>query len=88
MVDIKNEIIKKILDRGLPVGYLRGEADSNYGVIIKKDRTVVLIGYAVEFSEYKTLEDLSLIDLAYLLETPILKKKELKDLEKEECHED
>jgi hypothetical protein len=87
--DKRNEAVRKLIisgikEGGFPVGFLRGEADGDYGIIAKSEHEIVLLGYAEEFWDSKippkSLEELNGIDLIYLL-YGTKDEKELKEFE-------
>jgi hypothetical protein len=81
MRDAKKMLIGAIVLRGFPVGYSRNEADGGYGIIANSPFSLRFMGYAEDMLTAKSLIELSLVDLAYLLEEGITPKdKDWKDL--------
>lgn len=64
---IKKEMIALITLRGLPVGFARAEADSGYIIHVDVDGKVMGLDYAEDASGL-SITELSLVDLAHLLE--------------------
>jgi hypothetical protein len=85
MSSIKEMMIAAIKKK-LPAGYIRGEMDSIWVIIIEKNGKVKLGGYAEDelAGNVKKLEDLPFIELAYLHES---KKEDLENAREElkEC---
>jgi hypothetical protein len=80
--NIKIPLVKFIESMDFPIGFVRGEADGSYGILVYKNK-IKLIGYAIDFYEKtpKKLIDLFLADLAFLIEQGVTSKTEIKDLE-------
>ena len=70
---LKKEMVKIIRGSGLPVAYSRCEADSSYEIYIDVNGQVTGIDYADGVNGM--LEDLCLVDLAFLVERPIRGKE-------------
>jgi len=66
--EVKREMVALIESQGLPVGFVREYADSYYGIRVNADRTIMVIGYAEEMRVHGTIDDLCMVDLAYLLD--------------------
>ena len=65
--ELKNEMCNLIEAEGLPVGFTRCEGDSSWTVIVNKDRTTTLGGYAKDTHAGDTLAELSIADLGGLV---------------------
>ena len=64
--NLKLKMIHMVKEHVLPVGFIRGEADGNYGIVVERDLTIKGIGYAEGCGP--TLADLSIVDLAELID--------------------
>ena len=87
MESVRKHMIEIIESQSLPVGFVRDEADSYYGIRVNKDRTISAIGYArdyIQAAKLFTIDDLNLIDLAYLLDENAVRDKKLNDWNWEE----
>ena len=72
---IKKHLITAIKEKGFPNGYVEDEADFYAGFFIDKEGKITAIGYAKDFMSDKVpdvnnikLEDLTIVELAKLLE--------------------
>jgi len=81
----KEELINIIKSRKFPQGFQRQEADGVYAIIVYSDLSVKGYDYAEGVSK---LNDLDLVDLAYLVQNP-MEDGEIKEIEEEiKCQEE
>ena len=77
---LKKKLIEEIKKEGFPVGFIHGEADGYTGYYVENEKKIVALEYA---EEAKTLTDISLTNLAALLEYGVRPD----DIEKEKKEE-
>jgi hypothetical protein len=75
--DIKRKMVALIEARGLPVGFILDYADNYYIIRVNADRTITALAYAEEAGVKGTIDDLNMVDLAYLLSDRALRGKDL-----------
>lgn len=75
----KEQMIRLLKQKGFPILFIRGEADGYYGIKVVSETEIIGYEYADDYAG-KEIHDLSLVDLAHLLETGLTPKdKDYKD---------
>jgi hypothetical protein len=85
--EIKKEMIK-LIESKLPLGYSRGEGDSDWTIIIEKDKKLITGGYAKDCYDGKRVEDLPLSELGYLIESTKETLEVAREILEDECDMD